>query len=217
MTKIWLLLLTAISLNGCAFSIFQKPASYSLACGEVHPALIALPNMPHLSIIWLVLKVLGTIGLAAASGWCYRFGGSNNGIRWVREVGDGACQVLTYILWFGWSWWLILIMGSIWGISTYFRIKGDNRQENLAWWNWALVGLMFALVPLPWVVGTWWDAVHHPTEHLLTHWKGFCWRAIFIIPVTTLVQTFWGGNVKFSEPFRGIIQILSCFLFLIQD
>lgn len=204
--------LILIALSGCTFSLLKSPVVIAQA-PQVTVNALSIPNLPAQNTVLTILKILGTLALAAAAGWCYRFGGAANGRRWVRQVGDGLCEAMTFFMWFGFSWWLIGIMGSIWATSTYFRVKGS--EVNLQWWNWLLVGIIFALVPLPWVLGTWITHWHHPTA--LTHWRGFLCRSAFIIPVTTLVQIFFGGNVKFSEPFRGIIQIITCLFFLIPD
>lgn len=148
----------------------------------------------------IALKALAVIALSVFAGWSYRFGGAQKGIRWVRQVGCGIAEILAIIVLLGWSPWLVLIMGTIWATSTYFRIQNAkvNPNRELYWWNWLLVGLVMSLVPLPWLLG----------GHLI-YWKGFLLRTGIVTTVETIVQTFFGGNVQFSEPFRGVIQIIT--------
>ena len=151
-------------------------------------------------MIILILKILGTLALAALSGWAYRAGGAASmHARWLRQFGVGVAVCGTLTIWFGFNWWTILCFGASWAESTYFKSKGTDAK----WWNWLLVGVVFALVPLPYVIAN---------GHL---WLGFLLRAVILIPLTTLVGTFV-GDVQWSEELRGALQILTLFCFLIH-
>lgn len=147
-----------------------------------------------------IKKVIAGSGLIALGAWSYRFGGSANGQRWVREVGVALAEIGLLYLLFGWNWWAILILGTVWIETTYFKSKGSEAK----WWNWLLVGISFALVPLPFIIA---DG---------NHWIGFLYRCLFIIPFTTIWCTFFGGNVQWSEGLRGGIQVASLLLLLIR-
>lgn len=148
----------------------------------------------------IILKILGTILLSALAGYLYRLGGAASAhARWLRQVGVGVAVTGTLLIWFGFSWWIFLCLGTAFIESTYFKKKGTDAK----WWNWALVGLVFALVPLPFVIAN---------GHI---WKGFLLRTLLLIPSTTLIGTFV-GNVDWSEGLRGALQILSLFLLLIH-
>jgi hypothetical protein len=148
-------------------------------------------------LLILLSKILGTIVLAGFCGWAWRFGGSSNGIRWVREAVTGFALVSCITLWWGWSYWYILIFGASWIESTYFKSKGSSAM----WWNWMLCGILYALIPLPAVI------VHHL-------WVGFAWRTVVLIPVITLWRTFV-GDVQWSESGVGVWQIITLPLILI--
>lgn len=143
-------------------------------------------------------QILLTGVLTAVSGICYRFGGSNNGVRWVRQVVDGLCVLACLTIWFGWNWFGLLIMGTIWITSTYFKIKGNTN-----FFTWMLVGFSFGLVPLPYML------MGH------AHWLGFFIRFALLGPLVGIVVRFFGGNVNFSEGFRGGIQIITLPLLLL--
>lgn len=146
----------------------------------------------------MAIKIITIILMAVLAGWSYRFGGSANGKRWVREVGVGVATIITLAILFGWNWWLLLIMGSVWIETTYFKKKGSDAK----WWNWAIVGLSYSIVALPWVIAT-------------HSWVGFFIRTIFLVPTISLWRTFV-GNVQWQESGCGIIQILSITLFLLR-
>lgn len=141
----------------------------------------------------LTLQILGFIASIALAAWGYRFGGSSNGIRWVREVAEAVAYNIALTILFGFTWLSLFIFGTVWAMTTYFKKKGTDAK----WWNWLLVGVVFAIIPLPQVIAN---------GHI---WVGFAWRAAFIIPFTTIFCTFFGGNVQWSEGVRGGIQILS--------
>ncbi len=147
-----------------------------------------------------IIKVFGFIAMIVLAAWSYRFGGSSHGQRWVREIGVGVAEIIALTILFDWQWWGLLIMGVVFVETTYFKAKGSNAT----WKNWLLVGLSFALVPLPYIIA---DA---------HHWVGFVWRTAFIVPFITAWCTFLGGNVQWSEGVRGGIQILSLLLLLIK-
>ena len=146
----------------------------------------------------LIVRSISTIILAAFCGWCWRFGGSSNGIRWVREAGTGLTLILCITLWWGWSYWYVLIFGASWIESTYFKSKGSDAK----WYNWALCGLLYALIPLPAII-----------VHGL--WVGFAWRTIILVPIITLWRTFQ-GNVQWSESGVGVWQIITLPILLIH-
>lgn len=148
----------------------------------------------------ILLKILGTILLAALAGWTYRLGGAASAhARYLRQVGVGIAVTGTLVIWFGWNWWSLLCLGTAFIESTYFKNKGSEA----VWWNWCLVGVACTLVPLPFLI-----ADGH-------HWIGFFWRSIFLIPAITLIGTFV-GDVDWSEGLRGAVQILSLFLLFIH-
>lgn len=144
-------------------------------------------------------QILLTCSLTAVSGWAYHFGGSAGGIRWVRQVVDAACIIggLTAIS-LHWNGWSLLIFGTIWITSTYFKIKG---HANL--FTWCAVGFSFGMVPLPYMIGT------------SGHWLGFWIRTAILTVSVGVVVRFFGGPVGFSEGFRGGIQIITLPLLLI--
>lgn len=146
----------------------------------------------------IALKVIGTAAIAAFSGWAWRFGGSHNGIRWVREAGIGAGLIGFLTIWLGWSYWYIPIMGLAFIESTYFKIKG---QENASWKSWLLCGILYSLIPLPAVI-----------VHKL--WIGFAIRTVVLTPIITLWRTFQ-GDVQWSEAGAGVWQIITLPLLLI--
>lgn len=141
-----------------------------------------------------ILLGLGFIGCIILAAWSYRDGGSSKGQRWIREVGVGLAEVIAITILFGWNWWSLLILGTVWVETSYFKTKPDAK-----WYNWALVGLSFALVPLPQVIAD---------GHI---WVGFIARTVFIVPFITTWRTFV-GNVQWQEGVSGGIQILSLLL-----
>lgn len=150
-------------------------------------------------LIALPAKIIGTFVLAGFSGWAYREGGAASAhARWLRQAGVGIAVTACLMLWFGFNWWTLLCLGTSWAESTYFKKKGTDAK----WYNWLLVGAVFALVPLPFVVA---DG---------SHWIGFAVRCGLIIPATALIGTFVGDANK-SEIGRGVIQIITLPLFLI--
>ena len=141
----------------------------------------------------ITLKIIGTIALAGLSGWCYRAGGSASiHARWLRQAGVGVAVTGTLLIWFGFNWWTLLCLGTSWAESTYFKSKGSDAK----WWNWLLVGIVFAIVPLPYVISSG------------NHYLGFAIRSAVIIPATTVVGTFV-GDVDWSEGLRGALQIIT--------
>lgn len=148
----------------------------------------------------ILLQMLGTLLLAGLSGWLYREGGAASAhARWLRQLGVGVAVTGTLLIWFGFSWWILLCLGTAWAESTYFKAKGTDAK----WYNWALVGIVFALVPLPYVIAN---------NHL---WTGFLLRTAVLVPLTTLVGTFV-GDVDWSEGLRGALQIITLLLFLVK-
>lgn len=145
-------------------------------------------------------QILLTLILTGISGFAYHYGGSEGGKRWVREVVDGLCIILWLSLCIGFNPWVILIMGTIWIESTYFKIFG---KTNLFTWN--LVGLSFSLVVLPYIIAM----------HDVNLWIGFIIRTILLTPTVGFIVQYFGGKVGFSEGFRGGIQIISLPLLLV--
>lgn len=149
--------------------------------------------------ILLLIKILGTIVIAAACGWAWRFGGSAHGIRWVREFGTGVAYIACMTLWFSWSWWVILLMGLSFAESTYFKAKGSEAK----WYNWLLCGILYSLVPIPLVIC-----------HVVPL-EGFILRFLVLTPIITLWRTFQ-GNVQWSESGVGVWQIITIPLMMIK-
>lgn len=147
----------------------------------------------------IFFQIIGLILCTVLSAWGYRFGGSKNGQRWVREVAVGISEILVLTILFGWNWWSLLIMATVWAMTTYFKKKGTDAK----WYHWLLVGIVFALIPLPQVIA---ESIHH-----VYLWKGFLIRSVFIIPFTCLWCTFT-GDVQWSEGVRGGIQTLTLVL-----
>ncbi len=143
------------------------------------------------------LLIIGFIACVVLSAWSYRFGGSSNGQRWVREIGVAVAEIIALTILFGWNWWSLLILGTSWGMTTYFKAKGRDAK----WWNWLLVGCVFAIIPLPQAIAM--SVADHPI------WHGFLIRSAFIVPFTTIFCTFFGGDVQWSEGVRGGIQIFT--------
>lgn len=139
------------------------------------------------------MRIALTILLAIVAGMAYRGGGAASiHARWLRQAGIGVTVTLGLILWFGFNWWMLLSLGTSWAESTYFKKRGTDAK----WFNWMAVGVVFALVPIPYVISSG------------NHWVGFAYRSLFIIPATTLIGTFV-GNDNWSEGLRGAIQIIS--------
>lgn len=148
----------------------------------------------------IILKIIGNIILAVLAGMAYRGGGAASvHARWLRQFGIGVAVTGTLLIWFGFNWWILLCLGTSWAESTYFKKKGTDAK----WYNWMAVGVVFALVPIPYII-----AGSH-------NWIGFALRSIFIIPATVLVGTFV-GDVDWSEGLRGALQIVSLPLLLIN-
>lgn len=148
-------------------------------------------------------QILLTIVLTALAGWGYRFGGSSHGLRWVREVVCGICIFLDLTALFGFNWLGLLIMGTVWIETTYFKKKGTDAKP----FNWFLVGLSYSIVPLPYVVGAYFFSHHN-------YFKGFLIRSAIVTLFTTLWRTFQGDANK-QEIGCGCIQIITLPLLLI--
>lgn len=102
------------------------------------------------------------------------------------------------IVLFGFHWWILACLGTSWAESTYFKKKGTDAKLI----NWLAVGLVFALVPLPFVISSG------------SIWVGFAIRSVFIIPATAFVGDLV-GDVQWSEGLRGALQVVSLPLLLI--
>lgn len=150
-------------------------------------------------MIWIALKTLATLILAFAAAGAYRAGGSANfHARWMRQAGIMFTVPLTIGIWFGFNWWLLGCCLISWAESTYFKKKGTDAH----WWNWLLVGVVFAIVPLPWVIAN---------GH---HWLGFFIRSAVLLVFTPLWCIFQ-GDANTSETGRGAAQILTLPLLLL--
>ena len=146
------------------------------------------------------LKGIATAVLAVFAGWSFRFGGSANGQRWVRQAGIGTAVILAItVLTWHFSWWYILIMGLAFTESTYFKKKGTEAM----WYHWLLCGICYALVPLPALIAG------------KVYLAGFIIRFIVLVPIITIWRTFQ-GNVQWSEGGAGAWQIVTLPLLLIQ-
>lgn len=147
-------------------------------------------------MIFLILKILATLALAALAGWAYRFGGSSNGVRWAREVGVGLAVLGGLTIWLGWNWWGLLVMGCVWIETTYFKAKGTDAK----WYNWLIVGLSYSIVPLPYIIA---QSFSHKY-----YWIGFGIRTFVVTLFTTLWRTFV-HDVQWQEGGSGAIQVLT--------
>lgn len=146
----------------------------------------------------MILKIIEILILTVLSATGYRWGGSSNGKRWIRPIAVSIAVTGTLLIMFGFNWWTLLCLGGGFLETTYFKRKGADAK----WWNWALVGLVFALVPLPFVIAS---------GH---HWLGFAIRSAIIIPSTVLICQAV-GDVDWEEGLRGGIQIVTLPLLLI--
>lgn len=136
-------------------------------------------------------------------------GGSGNYPRYLRELGQGICFVLSMLTLGMVHWSLVLSFGITWGESTYFKKKGTDAR----WWNWALVGLLFGLIAIPYCV-------------FKGHWIGFAIRVPVCVGLTVLWQIVLSGIVAkwfyktlhkdVTDEFgRGFINIITIPLLLI--
>ena len=134
------------------------------------------------SLIVFILSVLG--------GMAYRMGGSGNFPRYFRELGQGLCVAIDMpvlgLITLTWQAILgdVLAFGICWAESTYFKKKGTDAK----WYNWALVGLVFAVVPLPYCILT------------NSHWIGFGVRAVLCPVLVVLWQEKLSAQV--AEDFK---------------
>lgn len=148
--------------------------------------------------------------VAVLAGILYRFGGSSGGMRWVREVGEGACINIIMLLLGIFNLGSLACMGSVWIESTYLKIKGEV--------NWYLVGLTFSVATLPWFIWGW------VTTGKPQHWLGYLIRAVVCCIFVGVWQNYLSEKVakifgvtkdKTDEGGRGAIQILTLPLLLI--
>ncbi len=123
------------------------------------------------------LKAALVVIISFLGGIFYRMGGSGNFPRWIREAGQGVCFVaimlVTGLVTLGWQSILGIFLGFglSWLESTYFKSKGTDAK----WWNWALVGAVFGVIPLPYCALT------------NSHWLGFYFR----LPLCIVLIVFW--------------------------
>jgi len=155
-----------------------------------------------------LIKIIEIIFLSVLGGIVYRYGGSANGQRWVREAGQGLCFILAILVLglVSWAWQpilgVILGFGICWAESTYFKAKGTDAK----WLSWALVGLVFGLILLPYCILT------------NSHWIGFCIRVPVCVVITVLWQEvlsdkiakLFGMGKEVTDEFgRGFINIIA--------
>ena len=148
----------------------------------------------------MTFKIIATLVLAVFAGWAYRDGGSSHGIgRWVRQAGMMIAMFLALWIWFPSAewYWRLLSSALCWAESTYFKKKGADAR----WWNWALVGLVFALIPLPvvWSTGK--------------HWPWFFASGTCLVLIVPAWCTFI-SDVQWEEGGRGAVQVLRFLLLL---
>lgn len=155
-------------------------------------------------------KIIVTLALAILGGVAYRMGGSGNYPRYFRELGQGLCVVASMIVFGMIHWSLVLCFGVCWAESTYFKRKGTDAKP----FNWVLVGLVFALIPLPYCVAT------------NSHWLGLfiracscivwvvLWQEVLSEMVFYLLRKRFGKDVL-DEFGRGFINVSALWLLLI--
>lgn len=125
----------------------------------------------------IAFRAILALLLAIAGGIVYRAGGSGRYARFWRELGQGLAFVLDMavlnLILLAWQPILgaILGFGICWTESTYFKRPGTDAGP----WNWALVGLVFASIPLPYCFLT------------NSHWMGFGLR----VPVCIGLTVWW--------------------------
>lgn len=146
---------------------------------------------------WWNLLLL--IPLTAIAGWSYREGGSKNDFigRWIREIGVGVSILVWLSICLGWSIWGLFVLGAVFIETTYFKAKGSSATPL----NWFIVGLSYAVVPLPYVLGA-------LLSHQGNYCKGFLIRAVVVTLFTTLWRTFQGDANK-QEIGCGCIQVIT--------
>lgn len=146
----------------------------------------------------LIIKIISIIIISILAGVAYRFGGSANGIRLVRETTASIALIFVMLILGFYSWTIILSAGALYGLeTTYFKRKGTDAT----WVSWLLVGLAFSIAVLPIIL------VYH-------NWIGFSIRTV----VCTGLVVIWSetnGNAVFEEFGRGVIPILTLPLLLI--
>lgn len=162
-------------------------------------------------------KKIGLAILAILGGVFYRMGGSGNFGRWIREAGQQLLVTLSFwlmgLIAMTWESILgtVLSSGVCWAESTYFKQSGIDAK----WWNWALVGWVFGMVPLSYCALT------------QSHWLGFGIRAvicIILVPVYQQYVSTWLesafrktiGKDVLDEFGRGFINIATLPLLLIS-
>lgn len=132
-----------------------------------------------------ILRGIFHLLLSVAGGIVYRMGGSGRYARFWRELGQGIAFVLDMVILnlvtLAWQHILgvFLGFGICWAESTYFKKKGTDAE----WYNWALVGWVFGMVPLPYCVLTG------------GHWLGFGIRMGICIGLTVAWQQYLSAKV----------------------
>lgn len=149
-----------------------------------------------------MINTIVIIALSVVSGIAYRAGGSGNYPRWTREVGVGACYFISLLALFGWHWYILSCLGTVWIETTYFKSKGKDAK----WFNWFFVGLSYSVVPLLFVLAIF--VFNHKS-----YWIGFWIRSFVVTAFTTIWRTFIGKDVL-QEFGCGFIQTVTMPLLL---
>jgi len=131
-------------------------------------------------LLWLICSI--------ACGVLYRMGGSDKYNTKVRDLGVPFVFILSLSLWAGWSWWLVLCFGLMFGaLTTYWGKKGSDKT----FLNYFLHGLGVAVAMLPYAIS-------------MHHYIGFIIRCL----VVSLGIAYWSiyvGNDIREEFGRGVI------------
>lgn len=156
-----------------------------------------------------MIQTILTIALTTCSAICYRYGGWEGGLRWVREAGVGCCLLLELLTLGLYNFGAVLCLGSVWVESTYFKINGKVY--------WALVGLSFSISTLPWLLWAYFID-HH------SYFISYLTRTIVCVLFTYFWQmylsNFFANKLKTTtditdECGRGAIQVCTLPIFLI--
>lgn len=162
-------------------------------------------------------KTIGTAVLGFLAGMVYRMGGSGNYPRVVRPLGVAACTIGDLFLLGLFNWGCLLIPGTVFIETTYWKKKGTDAQ----WYNWLLVGLAFSVVTLPWFV---WDNVVRTQHGMPLRWVGYAIRTLLCTGFTVFWQEYLSDKVAqklhvgkdITDEFgRGAIQLITLPLVLI--
>lgn len=157
-----------------------------------------------------MIEIIGILILAVIAGILYRFGGSSGGVRFIRELGEGAVLNIAMLFLGIFNWGSLACLGSVWIESTYLKIKGEV--------NWYVVGATFSIATLPWYI---WGCISTKSFY---HWRGYLLRTIVCSLFVGLWQNYISEDIasmfgvskdKVDEGGRGAIQILTLPLLLL--